>query len=148
MILTNPLKKHNQLLSFTLVITFFVIIPFYGCNSSDDGKSLGHITSSFEFSNKATSIVNQHNGVGMMDKDDLDKFIYYKKQALEEAKLVDIHILNQKLDGFGDHFKAEYLKGLETLIDGHENNNTGKFLEGQVLLDQWGLWFSKNGNRL
>ena len=66
----------------------------------------------------------------------MEKMIDYKKQALKEARQVDIEILNQRLDGFGDHYKDEFLTGLETLIDGHENNDPNKFLQGQILLDQ------------
>ena len=66
------------------------------------------------------------------------------KQALAEAMLVDIQKLNSDYQNFGDHYKNEFIAGTEMFIDGFEKSDTQKFLQGQMLLQQWGNWYEKN----
>lgn len=70
--------------------------------------------------------------------------IDYYRQALNEARQVDIENLNRDYAGFGDHYQDDFIKGAELFVDGFESSNPEKFLEGQILLDRWGTWFSNN----
>jgi hypothetical protein len=127
-----------------LVLASMVLIPVYVFSNSTKNDNLAHFNSSINFANDATTISDQAGENGNIDQEIVDRFIVYLNQALKEGEKVNIIELNNRLEGFGDHFKDEFLKGLETTIDGYNNQNPNEFLQGQVMLDQWGTWYSAN----
>lgn len=101
-----------------------------------------HFNKSLDFKNKATKVSNA--GGDTQKITEVEAMVRYNKQALQEALLVDIQQLNSAYSGFGDHYKNEFIKGIELFNDGFEKNDSKMFLEGQILLDHWSTWFDDN----
>jgi hypothetical protein len=97
-----------------------------------------------EYFNEGAKILNKNGSYETLDNQSMETIIKYNKLALKEAKLVNIKILNERYNGFGDHYNAEFVKGIEMFISGYEDNDDVKFLKGQVLIEQWGTWYSDN----
>ena len=148
MVLSSILKVYSQIVSGVLVVVSIILIPIYVFGNSSLNQNTNHLFSSIDFSNKATAIINQSEPIDTLDYKSMEKIMGYKNQALAEAKKVDIEMLNQRLDGFGDHFNEEFMKGLEIIIEGYETNDPEKFLQGQILDDKWGVWYSNNIERI
>ena len=122
------------------LITTITVIAIISCHKNN----IEHFSASIEYSNKSASIINQEQNYMLIDSDSMDKIINFYQQALLEAKQVDINILNNQFDGFGNHYKQEFVNGLEILIEGYEKHNQDRFLQGQVLLDKWNGWYYIN----
>lgn len=143
-VLSSILKVYSQLSSLILILVSFIVIPIYIFSNPSTNENLKHFKASISYSNEAAKISNGGQAYEIVDHSTIEKMLSYKKQALAEASAVDINALNQRLEGFGDHYKNEFIKGLKTHIEGFKNNDPDKFLKGQILLDQWGIWYSKN----
>jgi len=148
MVLSSILKVYSQIVSGVLVVVSIILIPIYVFGNSSLNQNINHFIASIDFSNKASTIINQNEHISTLEKESMEKMMSFIRQALMEAKQVEIKMLNQTLDGFGDHFNDEFIKGLEILIDGYETNDSDKFLQGQILDDKWGTWYSKNIDRI
>lgn len=74
----------------------------------------------------------------------METIVDFKKKALEEARLVDIEDLNLHYPDFGNHYRDEFIKGLELFIEGFEKNDNLKIIAGQLLDEKWGEWYEKN----
>lgn len=118
--------------------------PYFVFFSKGDSQraSLRHLARSIEYKNESTRLVNE-GGLTVKDKD-MQKIVDLRRKALEESKLVDAEVLDRKYDGFSSHFTGEYVKGLQLFIAGYDEDDSSKFLEGQILLDKWGDWYESN----
>jgi hypothetical protein len=112
--------------------------------TSVSGSNIERFSKSIDFANKATKISNSGGAYQQMGEEEIKGMVDNYKQALTEAKQVDIQKLNSDYQGFGDHYKNEFIAGTEMFIEGFEKSDAQKFLQGQVLLSQWGDWFEKN----
>lgn len=129
--ITTDSKKINQI---------FSQIP----TMSVSGSNIERFSKSIDFANKATKISNSGGAYQQMGEEEIKGMVDNYKQALTEAKQVDIQKLNSDYQSFGDHYKNEFIAGTEMFIEGFEKSDTQKFLQGQVLLSQWGDWYEKN----
>ncbi len=68
--------------------------------------------------------------------------------ALAHAEKVDINLLNDKYEGWGTHFKKEFLAGLRLIVEGNDKADTTISLASQKLMHSWGDWFNRNVNEI
>ncbi len=147
--MTNSMKKYYRISLSILLLFFFIGINTPGC-SKDFGsnKYIKHFLNSINHANESTDLGNslalKNSNSLTINYMDLEGVVQLRKKALYEAKLVDINLLNKDLEGFGDHYRDEFIKGLELYIEGWEHYDRDKFITGQILLDKWGSWYSQN----
>lgn len=148
----NTIKYHLlssivYILAITFAFFYFAgsISPpsFQDVKISSNGD-IKHFSNSIDFANQATRISNADGAFEQVEEEDIKEMVGYYRQALEEARQVDIVKLNSDYAGFGDHYRNEFIKGTELFVEGFERSDPDKFLQGQVLLDRWGAWFSNN----
>jgi len=125
---------------FIILIISYFIIQTVSCSKS----TIKHFNQSIEYNNQATRIMNMGGSGELINPEDMDKIIKFTKKALAEAKLVDIRKLNHRYLDFGNHFRDEFIKGLELYIEGIEKNDNLKMLLGQSLQGNWGDWYDQN----
>jgi hypothetical protein len=111
-------------------------------------QNINHFINSIDFSNQAAKISNHSLPFTDLKNEDIALIIDLKRKALNEALLVDCKKLNKRFDDFGSRFETVYIKGLTLLIDGYDNNNSENFISGQILLDNWGSWYSENFEKI
>ncbi len=152
----NKTIKYHLLSSVVFVVSFVLAFSYFSGGIKTDqifsqiptvpvsGSNIGHFSKSIDFANKATKISNNGGAYQQMGQEKIKGMVDNYKQALREAKQVDIQKLNSDYQGFGDHYKNEFIAGAEMFIEGFEKSDAQKFLQGQVLLSQWGDWYEKN----
>jgi len=126
------------------VIAVFVIIIIVQGRGNRSVKDVERLSNSIDLANQATIIANKAGASGKTTEDDIRAMVNYYKQALEEAHQVDIEKLNRDYAGFGDHYRDEFIRGIELFIEGFEQSDPEKFLAGQILLNRWEVWFYNN----
>ncbi len=127
-------------MTFGYFLITFVIVSLIFSNKSN----VQHFDQSIKYVNQATQILNSGESYELINPDDMEAVVELKKKALTEAKLVDIKDLNRHYPDFGNHYRDEFINGLELYIEGFEKNDTLKRLAGQMLDDKWGVWYEKN----
>lgn len=152
----NTIKYH--LLSsivFVLAVAFSffyfagsISLPAFQGIQTSGGSNVEHFSNSIDFANQATRVSNSSGIFEQVADEDIKEMVNYYEQALEEARQVDIAKLNSDYAGFGDHYRDEFIKGAELFVEGYEQSDQEKFLQGQVLLDQWGTWYSDNIDKI
>jgi len=120
-----------------LVWPYFV---FFDKRSSN----LAHLIKSIDYSNDAAKLSNRGKPFEPVDEAEVKRFIDLKRKALEEAKLVNIEGLNRDHPNFGNHYRDEFVRGLQLLIEGYEKQDNNKIFEASILLDRWGDWYTAN----
>ncbi len=149
MILTSFLKSYSQIFSIIIIIGSIILLPKYVFKSNGGNENLKHFKTSINLKNESTQMNNRLGDASItMDDELLQEIIDKNEQALEEAKKVDIGFLNNRLNGFGDHYKNEFIDGLELMVSGFKNDDQEMFIKGQVLLDNWGEWYSNNMEKI
>ncbi len=127
-----------------------VIWPYFEFFAKEKVTNSKHFANAMEYSNKATQFINQKDSSNKVyTSDDLQKYTDLLKLALKEAKLVDIQKLNSEHPNFGNHFKDEYIKSVQLLIDYYDKKNKQEsdivlIEQFQILDDKWGDWFNAN----
>jgi hypothetical protein len=117
-------------------------------------SNIEHFIKSLDYANEATKFINQGQSYELVSDDDIKKCIDLYRKALTEAKFVDVDKLNAHHPNFGNHFRDEYLQGLQLLIDSYDKHQDQDFINAQLLLNKWGVWYSanldniKNGNKI
>ena len=127
-------------MTFGYFLITFVIVSLIFSNKSN----VQHFDQSIKYVNQATQILNSGESYELINPDDMEAVVELKKKALTEAKLVDIKDLNRHYPDFGNHYRDEFINGLELYIEGFEKNDTVKLLAGQMLDEKWGVWYEKN----
>lgn len=128
------MKKYY--LTLPILAIFLSGCSLFPQNNSDlVGKAI-------EYSNRASKISNQ--AAGNLSSEDIRQMIDLQKQALTVAERVDINKLNEHYTDFGENWNEKYVTGLRMFIEGVEQRDNEKSLKGQVLLDEWGTWYSSN----
>jgi hypothetical protein len=110
--------------------------------------TVSHFNNAIKYSNKATAIINKGGANQLISQADMEEIISCYKQALTEAKKTDVESMNQHYPGFGDHFKSEFMEGLELYIKSSESGDVMTSLSSQELLDKWGNWFDANRDNI
>ena len=90
------------------------------------------------YTNQANQILNQGDQVSIVDPGKIEIIIDLHKKAIEEATLVDINQLNDRLGNFGNHYRDEFIKGSELIVDGYEKRDNKIYMDGRLLLFRWG----------
>jgi hypothetical protein len=63
---------------------------------------------------------------------------------LDEAQQADIADMNSHYPGFGDHFRDEFIEGLQLILNNDEISKASAFLRGQELMFRFGDWYEAN----
>lgn len=121
-----------------------IIWPYYIIASKQTESNIDHLKESIEYSNEATRLDNQGQSFSSPTETEMKKYIDLKRKALEEGKLVDVEKLNNDHPNFGNHFRNEYLKGLQLLVDCYDKQQNQYIIQAQILLDNWSDWYSAN----
>ena len=116
------------------------IIPMDHYAQSDKSHFINSLNSNIA-AFKAMKDEDNHDA----DHENLLKHLQY---SLGEARKVDIESVDNQVKGFSNHYKANFIKGTELLIEGIENNNIKLKIKGGVLLDKWASWSQANHNNL
>ena len=110
-------------------------------SSSDKYK---YFKDSIHYNNEATRIIKKIGPYGEIPTKEMDEIIGLKQIALAQAKQVDIKMLNSTMPDLGRHYQEEFIEGLTLYIEGFESGNAQAALEGQILMDRFGEWYSDN----
>ena len=86
--------------------------------------------------------------IGTVDQEVIDEVVRLEKLALAESSFVSIEELNDRYPGFGNHYRAELVAGLEAAIEGYEEGDNVRNLRGQFLLAKWGDWYAANREKI
>lgn len=135
----NAITKY--IIGILVVFGVFILVDQMFPPNNNDVK---HFSNSMDLANKATGVSNAGGAFEQISEDDIEQMIEYYKQALEEAQQVDVAKLNRDYTNFGDHYRDEFMKGMELFVEGLGQSDQEMSLNGQVLLDRWGTWFSDN----
>jgi hypothetical protein len=103
-----------------------------------------HINKAIDYVNKAATTIDKIEDPYQTTRADREEVIGYYKKALAEAKKADIESMNHHYTGFGDHFRDEFIKGLELFIQGYEKHDEMTFDASQALLRKWKNWYQAN----
>lgn len=114
--------------------------------SKKSDPSAGHFVKALRHINKANRISNEAGK--NPSKQDIENILTESNEALDEAKKTDIISMNNHIDGFGTHFRDEFIAGLDKFIVGINTSNNEESLEGQSLLEKWGVWFDENREKI
>ena len=127
----------------------FLLLPvvlLFSCGNSEK-SNVEHFINSIEYVNKAHKISNGGNDF-YYKHSEIEDMVRLKQKALDEARKVKISSLNTRFRGFGDSYEKLFIKGLILYLEGIEDENQSKLTKGQLLLDEWGDWYSSNINRI
>jgi len=85
---------------------------------------------------------------GELDYEEQELLIDAFTNALKQAKLVNIDNIENQVPDFASHYRDEFIKGMNLLIQGYENDDISKKIQGGLLLDKWGIWNNENNQQL
>lgn len=139
-------KKHQKLsqtgMIFGAFSVLFVnlmnlgIVPIPSSLESD--KS--HLINSINASIRAYEVI----GNKPFKNKDREELIEHLRDALQEARLVNIDKVDKQVPAFASHYRDEFIIGMESLIEGYEKSDLSKKLKGGLLLDRWAKWNKEN----
>ena len=119
--------------------------PYYTFFDKPKVSHVSHFTKSLEYAIKSTEIANKNDGLYIKgDDSDMKLHIDLKRKALKEARKVDIEKLNKDHPNLGNHFRDEYMEGLHLYIKGYDEKGNKDLIKGQILFDNWGIWYIAN----
>ena len=114
-----------------------------------------HFNRSFEFSNASAEIINKGTAFTTLEQEEFEEMVRLQEAALSEARKVDVAILNERLVGLGDHYRDEFIVGMEKLLEGHKTPDDRTLFEGNLLLiqghrllDRWGDWYENHRDEI
>jgi hypothetical protein len=143
-------KNHNRLSQAGMIFGAFSVL-FINClnlNILPIPASLvsdkSHIITSIHASIRAFGIFN---GKKLSDQERI-RLIRHFQKAIEAAAQVDMKQVGKEIPGFADHYKTEFVGGMQSLIEGYENDDLSKKLSGGLLLDKWAIWNRDNKESL
>ena len=125
-----------------------VILPFFinckddkpGISKDEEDKILLEIKAMENanlYSDSAMVLLDSNMEDGRVKKEIVDRHILLLKKSIESAKKVDIATLERIKKGLGNKYKAKYIRGLELQIEGFQQIDSKKSLEGQILYDEY-----------
>jgi hypothetical protein len=152
MFLTIVFKSFTRFVALPLAVGSFFLVTLFAFSSNSPlqesstaiQKSFSHFHNSIEYANRSTEVSNQLGSFQKVEDEKVQQMVDLKRKALNEAKLVKIEILSNKIPGFKEHFENKYIKGLEYFIEGHTENDNSKIFESHKLLRSWGNWYNRN----
>ena len=119
--------------------------PYFIFFEKPKESHVSHFKKSLEYAVKSTEITNKRGDLYIKgDDSDMKLQIDFQRKALKEAEKVDIEKLNKDHPNLGNHFRDEYMKGLHLYLKGYDEKRNEDLKEGQILFDNWGIWFIAN----
>lgn len=128
----------------SIIIVAVISLIILASSCIEEKSTIRHFNKSINYRRQAIRIINTGGSFELMSPEDSEKMLKFMKRALEEARLVVIEIMNRHYPDFGNHYKDEFIKGLELFIEGSEKNDNLKLLAGQMLVDKWITWYKQN----
>lgn len=95
------------------------------------------------YSDSAIILLDKNAVDGIVEKEIVEKHNLLLIKSIENAKKVDISILEKMKKGLGKKYQDKYIKGLELQLEGIKNADSKKSLEGQILYDEYVNFVSK-----
>lgn len=114
------------------------VLCFFDKSHEDN---IAHFQRSFYY---ASQVVKIANNINSFEQGNPNEIVELMEKALAEAKLVDIDELNEVYDGFGTHYRDEYIKGIKICIEGCKEVDLKKLMKSQLLLSVWQDWYLEN----
>lgn len=137
-----------------LRIAFFVVFAVGGyliVQHANPGLfvqgELEHVNGALRLTNEASTIEVIATNPANTDLDLTGPVIDLYRQALTRARRADAARLNKYYEGFGEHWRNEYIAGLDASIAGHDSRDRAQFARGQQLLEDWEAWYGANRSR-
>ena len=116
--------------------------------TTEQGKSLKHLANAIRYYNESSDVL----GVGYFDRtvspEKMTKSIELLRLALSEAKEADIHALNMRFSGLGNHVRDEFVTGMTLYLDAYEKTDNNKLQRAQRLLDNWVQYYRDNTKKI
>lgn len=128
----------------SIIIVVFISLIILASSCTKDKSTIQHFNKSINYANQSTRIINIGGSFELIGQEDIEKIVEFRKKALEEARLVDIEKLNRHYPDLGNHYRDEFIKGLELFIEGFEKHDTIKLLAGQMLDEKFEVWLEQN----
>lgn len=125
-------------LFFNLVNLGIVPMPAY----LESDKS--HLVNSINASIRAFDMLKDKK----LEGKDKQIFLNHCRNALQEARTVNIPKLERQVPGFKSHYEGEFIMGMESLIQGYESSDLSSKFKGGLLLDKWAIWNRENNKKL
>lgn len=82
--------------------------------------------------------------LGTVDEKAVDEVVRLEKLALAESGLVSIEELNGMFPDLGNHYRDNFVAGLEAAVEGYETGKNLSSMRGSLLLRQWATWYGAN----
>lgn len=123
---------------------------FLGIYTRDDSGDLAvrlierHFNNALSRSFEAARLLNEGPAPGQQPSEAIVRAVTLQRQALQEARMVDIVALSGIDADLGDRFQKEFLAGLELFIGGAERGDEKMIHGGQELLIRWQTWLAEN----
>ena len=143
-------RKHQTLSQTGILVGGFTVffanivnmgtIPIQHFVNSDRG----HFIESIHESNRAF-VTLKGRVLSDLSRKELLQHLRY---SLDEASKVNIANVDRQVTGFSTHYEDEFIAGMESLIQGYENDNDFMKLQGGTLLDKWAIWNQNNRKNL
>ena len=99
-----------------------------------------HLVKSINASIAAFDILKKND----LAESDRVRLVQRCRKALGDAQKVNLEIMEKQVPGFSAHYRDEFMKGMESLMQGYENSELSMKLQGGLLLDKWGRWQREN----
>jgi len=125
----------------------FAAVPDVNARSQER-ETVAEFKATMESAILASRVVNRGVAFSVMSEADADELMRHYRASLAHAEKVDTDFLNQKYEGWGDHFEKEFLAGLRLVVEGHDKADAIISLAGQKLMDSWGEWFNQNVKKI
>lgn len=127
-------------------------IEFFFCSerkhdglSKADKNEFLHFVNSIQLSHQATQIlVDSMSGkiIGEIPQEKIEESLSLFRQALRESYNITDKVLAKVHPDFPYHYREEFYKGIELVIQGYEKMDPITMLQAQALLARWENWYS------
>jgi hypothetical protein len=132
-----------SLLGF-IVLPLLIYFMFISIPHKIDQNYVKHYIKSIDYVNESTDIQNSRR----TDQASMNMILNLLNNAFVESKSVDINLLNIHYKNLGNHYKNEFIKGLELVIMGYQESDSIKVINGYILLNNWGNWYTENFDKI
>lgn len=145
----NRTIRYYFLSSLVFIASLSLAAFIFDGQDDPRGKTASHVMKAIDYGNQAGVIVGgKDKEYSIMPKDEADVMFKSYANALAEAEMADIALMNKHFPGFGDHFEQEFIKGLKIILDSHKSGDVKKALTGQYHIIQWTKWYDGNSDEI
>jgi hypothetical protein len=148
--------------ALNIVLTALILILTGACSrgpvwSPDEMENSQHFFQSLEANQRAVELSRKSDPD--VPQFGIDKINRYQKSALSEARLVRDSVLDKAHPELKVHFRSEYQKGLELILNSYEIASSPKSgppssgqielqVSGVTLLKQWTVWLNAHDREI